>query len=143
MLSQTTATAIGLCADTFICTVTDMAGCVVTKEFILDQPDILNATIDLIEPVSCNGSSDGELRALSTGGTSPYDFTWSQGTTLNNQLTSTVNSLAPAVYSVFIEDANGCTDTAHYDLTEPQQLDIPLANILINDVKCYGGSTEL
>ena len=141
VLSQTTETAIGLCAGTYSCTVTDMAGCVVTKEFVLDQPDTLNVTIDLIEPVSCNGSSDGELRAVPTGGTSPYDFIWSQGTILNNQLTSTVNGLAPAVYSVFVEDDNGCTDTAHYDLTEPQQLDIPLANILISDVKCYGGST--
>ena len=38
------------------------------KEFVLNQPDILNATIDLIEPVSCNGSSDEQL--ASTGGTS-------------------------------------------------------------------------
>tara|TARA_B100001093_G_scaffold519883_1_gene611152 strand:+ start:58630 stop:65724 length:7095 start_codon:yes stop_codon:yes gene_type:complete len=141
VLSQTNETAIGLCADTFVCTVTDMAGCVVTKEFILDQPDMLEATIDLIEPVSCNGSSDGELRALASSGTSPYNFTWSQGTILNGQLTSTINGLAPAVYSVFVEDANGCTDTAHYDLTEPQQLDIPFANILISDVKCYADAT--
>ena len=54
MLSQTTETAIGLCAGTYSCTVTDMAGCVVTKEFVLNKPEILNATIDLIEAVSCN-----------------------------------------------------------------------------------------
>ena len=78
---------------------------------------------------------------MPTGGTNPYDFTWSQGTILNGQLTSTVSGLAPGLYSVFVEDDNGCTETADYDLTEPQPLDLPLANILISDVKCYGDAT--
>ena len=55
------------------------------------------------QPTSC-GSSDGAIALSPTGGTSPYTYSWSNGTT-----GSGLNNLAGGSYTVTITDATACT----------------------------------
>lgn len=146
VLFQTANPAIGLCAvnsnplsaGSYTCTVTDMAGCIVTNSipFIVTQPNEFDANIILSSPIECNGGT-GDLSITTTGGINPIaSYEWSDGTTTNS-----LNSVIAGNYTCFVEDNNGCTDTAHYNLLEPSVLTVLGSDIVKSDVKCKGGST--
>jgi gliding motility-associated-like protein len=146
VLFQTANPAIGLCAvnsnplssaGSYTCTITDMAGCIVTSDLIfVSQPDEFDANIILSSPIECNGGT-GDLSITTTGGTNPIaSYEWSGGTTTNS-----LNSVIAGIYTCFVEDNNGCTDTAHYNLLEPSVLTVLGSDIVKFDVKCKGGST--
>jgi gliding motility-associated-like protein len=146
VLFQTANPAIGLCAvnsnplssaGSYTCTITDMAGCIVTSDLIfVSQPDEFDANIILSSPIECNGGT-GDLSITTTGGTNPIaSYEWSGGTTTNS-----LNSVVAGNYTCFVEDNNGCTDTAHYNLLEPSVLTVLGSDIVKFDVKCKGGST--
>jgi hypothetical protein len=134
-LSQTANPAIGLCAGTYTCTVTDMAGCsVISNSILVSEPNEFIANIILDSAILCNGET-GDLSVTVTGGTNTADsIWWSDGTTQSNSL----NNVIAGNYSVFVKDDNGCSDTAHYNLDEPSVITILGVETL--DVKCKGDS---
>ncbi len=132
-LAQTTQTAIGLCAGTYTCIVTDMDGCIETASFIVNQPVAFEADISVYSPIQCNGGT-GSLTVSATLPISTY--LWSSG---GSALVEP--GLIAGSYSCFVTDANGCTDTALYNLQEPAVLEILVSDISVTDVDCYGNST--
>jgi len=68
-----------------------------------------------------------------SGGTSPYGYSWSNGSTSED-----ISSLAPNTYNVTVTDANGCTATTSVVITQPAVLN---ASISGTNVSCNGGST--
>jgi hypothetical protein len=70
-------------------------------------------------PVSCYGGSDGELKASSVGGTTPYTYAWSNG-----QSTISITSLTATTYTVTVTDQVGATYTAQADVTQPDSIPI-------------------
>ena len=91
--------------------VTDSTGCYDEITFLINNPTLasLNTT-----NISCNGLSDGSITVNSSGGTTPYTYTWSNGDT-----TATIDSLAIGNYSVTVVDANGCTQMSSASMYEP------------------------
>ena len=85
----------------FIVTVTDNNGCTTVSTYILNNIDL---TLTKVEP-NCgrntDGSvyvkSDGELYATVSGGTPPFSYIWSNGSTAQNQ-----TFLAPGLYTVTV-----------------------------------------
>lgn len=71
----------------------------------------------------CNGSSDGAITLTTSGGTSPYTFNWSNGSSNQNP-----SGLPAGTYTVTVTDANGCTQTATATLTNPPQLNASVTN---------------
>ncbi|PJC62988.1 MAG: hypothetical protein CO022_01605, partial [Flavobacteriales bacterium CG_4_9_14_0_2_um_filter_32_27] len=49
-----------------------------------------------------------------TGGTAPYTYSWSNGSTI-----ATATGLAVGIYTVTITDANACTSVQSVTITEP------------------------
>ncbi|MBN4051202.1 lamin tail domain-containing protein [bacterium AH-315-M05] len=102
-LSQTTATATGLSAGTYIVTVTDDGGCTATDTVIVTEPPLLVATTSgSVAPCPCPCSGSAYL--FPTGGTPPYTIIWSNGYTDQFQ-----TGLCDGTYTVTLTDANGCT----------------------------------
>jgi len=59
------------------------------------------------------GMNDGSVTVNMTGGTAPFDGTWTPSGSTNTAGTSmTLNGLTGGFYSVLVEDANGCTGNA-------------------------------
>ncbi|RMG93166.1 MAG: hypothetical protein D6706_15905, partial [Chloroflexi bacterium] len=128
---QTTATVSGLSAGSYTVTVTDSAGCVATGSVVVTQPTEVNISVALTPP-SCAGGNDGQIAASATGGTSPYNYQWS-----NAQQGAVITQLTTGSYSVTVTDDHGCmADTAVW-LDEPAPLALTITG---TDVSCYGGS---
>jgi len=111
--SQTSQTATGLCAGSYTVTVTDGSVCTDTITITITEPSQLTINTITID-ASCNGASDGSATATTSGGASPYQYSWSNG-----QLSSAASGLASGTYSVTVTDNNSCTNTANLTITEP------------------------
>ena len=108
---QTTQTASGLIAGTYQVTVTDNNSCVTTSGVTIVQPDSITSNLSST-PTNFSSSCNGTVVAIPTGGTPPYNITWSSGTTTN---------LCEGWYIVTISDANNCveTDSVYVDFQCP------------------------
>jgi hypothetical protein len=106
-----TKTVTGLAAGTYFVTVVDIAsGCTASTNVFISQPTGINATANGTN-ASCNGN-DGFVTASASGGTAPYTFKWSNGSTMQ-----TVLGLNAGTYTVTVTDANNCTATAAATIT--------------------------
>ncbi len=92
----------GLSAGTYSVTVTVDGGCSTTKAFEVTQPTPIVA----VTTITNSGANDesGEIDLVVTGGTAPYTYSWSTGSTSPD-----VNGLAHGSYCVEVTDANSCT----------------------------------
>ena len=96
-------------------TVTDAKGCVNSNSFQVQQPiQSLDLTGTEINPVSCYGQSNGGIYPVTSGGTSPYSYTWSSG-----QTTDTISDLSSGTYNLTVNDAHNCTLTQSFSVPQP------------------------
>ncbi|WP_420388570.1 PKD domain-containing protein [Roseivirga sp.] len=112
-ISITTKDRTGLGPGNYTVTVTDASGCIQVESFNISEPAILSSTATQLN-VSCFGESTGSINLSISGGSTPYTFLWSNGA-----LTEDLTNIPAGNYSVTITDANGCTDTQSFTITEP------------------------
>ncbi len=104
--------AAGLSAGTYQLTITDAAGTTVEAETTLSEPAVLSAKATAVQPASTN-NSDGVAKVTANGGTAPYAYAWSTGSTGEQAA-----GLPPATHQVTVTDANGCTAEASVVISE-------------------------
>ena len=126
----TTATATNLTAGTYTVTVTDANSCTDTETVTITEPVVLSITSTVINNVLCNGETTGSAFSTATGGTTPYTFSWSNGTVNDTAM------LAAGTWSAYVTDTNGCIDSTTVTITESDSLLIVLDSI--DDVSCNG-----
>lgn len=136
-VSQTTATANGLSAGTYTVLITDANGCTANGSYTVGEPTPIVAT-DSITNVSCFGAADGEITVNLSGGTPPFDVTWSNGPTATATTTTTNSGLTAGNYTLSATDANGCPFTASYTVTEPDSITLTGT---ATDADCFGAAT--
>jgi gliding motility-associated-like protein len=110
----------GLDAVTYTIIVTDDNGCAATDVMIaLSEPsEILLTTAQT--PVLCNNGSEGSASIVTvTGGSAPYNTSWNDPAA---QVGNTATQLAAGSYTATVVDANGCSETADFILTDPPAL---------------------
>jgi large repetitive protein len=110
---QTTQTATGLSAGTYIVTITDDNGCAGTASVTIDTPTEVTATIPTVSPAACTGVS-GSMTVAGAGGTPPYIYSWN---TIPPQTSITASGLPAGIYTVTVTDNNGCSGTATAEYT--------------------------
>ncbi|MFD1551480.1 T9SS type A sorting domain-containing protein, partial [Putridiphycobacter roseus] len=109
----------GLCAGTYVVTITDANGCMAVDSITINEPTAIS-TLTSTTDVTCNGNNDGTATVTVSGGSAPYTYAWSNG-----QSTATVVGLYPNVsYTVSITDANGCNTVDTVMVGEPQELHV-------------------
>lgn len=106
---------------TYTCTITDANGCSIVKTFTITTPTALSHTITATNPkcVAGSGVSVGSATVSESGGTAGgYTYTWSP----SGGNSSTASNLNANTYTVYINDPNGCKDSASITLTPPPAL---------------------
>ncbi|MEM1216198.1 MAG: gliding motility-associated C-terminal domain-containing protein, partial [Bacteroidota bacterium] len=111
-----TSTATQLCVGMQTVDITDGVCGAVGSFTIESPPPITPETI--IEPVSCNGLSDGRITLTPSGGTAPYSVLWLETGTMSNELIG----VAAGDYTALITDDNMCTFTQLVTMSEPELL---------------------
>lgn len=94
-----------LFADNYGVTVTDMNGCTTSAVFTVEEPQPLTIGTSVVN-ANCN-SATGSATATPNGGTGPYTYTWSNGST-----DPTISNVMPGTYDVTVLDTYFCSETA-------------------------------
>ncbi len=109
----------GIPGGTYIVTVQDQGtGCSRIDTFVVYEPDTFHVVAN-IQHVTCNGLANGSIDLTVTGGTPPYSYQWNHGPTSED-----LTNLPAGTYTVTITDANGCTTTRSFVVTEPPALQV-------------------
>ncbi len=115
-------------------TVVDTFGCRVTLTDTVYGPVLpLSASLSL-QPVYCYADSSGAIDLQPSGGTSPYYFSWSNGSADED-----IDSLIAGVYTIILSDTNGCQLTLTDTILQPASA--LTASLYVTDVKCMGDSS--
>lgn len=129
----TNATGTGLSAGTYTVLVKDSSGNTITESFTITEPNILTITQGTITNVNCHGLNTGSITVTVNGGTAPYSYNWSNGS-----INAVADNLVAGTYMLKITDANGCTATQSFTVTEPPVLSASQGTI--THVSCNGNT---
>ncbi len=131
------ATASNLCAGTYTCTVTDANGCTATRTFTITQPPALTTTGSQVNLV-CNGQCIGSATVNPSGGSPGYTYAWAP----SGGNAATASNLCAGNYTCTVTDANGCTTTRTFAITQPTAITSTgsQVNVLCNG-QCTGSAT--
>jgi gliding motility-associated-like protein len=128
--------------------VMDANGCIMAGSTVVNDPKCSGFFAAASSTnVLCNGGSTGQASVNVIGGAPAYTYTWNSSPPQNTALATNLNA---GVYSVLIQDANQCYQTANVIVTEPNVLtDVitytNVSNIGGNDgaaaVNIFGGTS--
>jgi gliding motility-associated-like protein len=127
---------------TYIVTVTDGLCFEIDSITLSANPEITTALAITSNynglDVSCGNATDGAVNLTPAAGTPPYNFTWSNGSTLEDPA-----DLPAGQNIVTITDANGCMVMDTIDLTSPPPINSTItitSNYSGAHVSCFGAS---
>lgn len=134
--NQTTSAATGLPAGNYSVLVTDANGCTNSVTVSITQPVAPLTTTVSSTHVSCFGGNNGSISVNAAGGTGSYTYIW-------NPIapnTPSLSNLTAGNYSLTTADANGCTTTNTFTITQP-----PVITTIIsgNPNNCLGQNSTL
>lgn len=123
-LTQPQGTYTGVAIGAHTVQVTDSNGCTATIDTAIAQLDFAAGEV-VWTNVSCFGAADGTADVVVTQGTPPYQYFINGTPTI-----LPASNLAPGSYSLLVTDANGCSDTLTFDITEPPLFEIDLDSVI-------------
>lgn len=122
----------GLSSGTYNYEVSDTTGCAVIGSLQLQAGVVVNATAQQTATISCAGNQDATIVVTPTGGTAPYSYAINNGA---DQANNTFVNLGAGTYTISVIDANGCSTTLTYTVTEPAPISV---NMVPTMVSCFG-----
>jgi uncharacterized repeat protein (TIGR01451 family) len=111
-------------------TIFTQIGCSATRTVTV-TPGTAPTLTTTVTNVSCFLGTDGNIALNVAGGTPPFTYRWSNGTTSSN-----ATNLRSGDYFVTVRDNNGCTATVQASVNQPTQLMLTVQNSPI--VTCNG-----
>lgn len=134
---ESTASATGLSAGTYVVNVTDSAGCTTSASTTITEPGAMSVTVSG-PSIICTGSS-GTLTANVSGGTSPYSsYVWTPGNLNGSSIT--ISPASAQTYTVVVTDANGCTASGQIAVATGPSMSVSISGA---HSICAGLSTTL
>ncbi|MBI1226001.1 MAG: HYR domain-containing protein [Bacteroidetes bacterium] len=130
---STQATANNLAAGAYSVSVSDASGCSQFFNFTIAEPSQLTVVELFHNDASCPGGvADGTVTAAVNGGTQPYTYAWTNGSSA-----ATAGGLSVGTYTLSVTDANGCQTTMTSTIvgtdTEPPVLELTNALASLDD----------
>lgn len=131
---------VGIGAGSYTITVSDAIGCSRTQTFSVSAPAPLTGSLTpSIQPfgenIACHGGNTGTLTLAISGGTAPYGVQWT-GPNGYSSTDQNLSGLGAGTYAVVVTDANGCTYSATFTMTEPTAITPSISGVL--HVSCFG-----
>jgi gliding motility-associated-like protein len=121
----------GIGAGAYQSEISDINGCIVLFSTMISEPEPLAIQATSNEAI-CT-ASNGNIRVLITGGTTPYEYDWSNGATTMN-----LTNVPAGTYTLIVEDSNGCNIS--YTGTIDSYSDLS-AELQVKDAVCNGQSS--
>ncbi|MFT5969712.1 MAG: PKD repeat protein [Flavobacteriales bacterium] len=118
--------------------VTNQQGCTTIQDIVLPTDGTIQASIVEIVPIDCNNDVNGSMRAIGSGGISPYTYIWN---TPNNDSTAAVSNLPAGTYTCVVTDGAGCIVTVSTKLENPDP--VTLSTMVVNDNGSSNGSVTV
>ncbi|MDX1684511.1 MAG: gliding motility-associated C-terminal domain-containing protein [Saprospiraceae bacterium] len=133
---QSGPTITGLRDGDYIVTITDNNGCTAIDTATVNVPPTsIQISSFIIDTPSCNGSTDGFLQIMVSGGTGNYSYQWS-----NNTNDSILTDIGAGRYIVAVRDDSNCPPVIDtFDIPEPPAVEIDILEI--NSVSCNNDTT--
>ena len=122
-----------LAAGTYTVTVTDANGCTETVNVTVNSSAGPAPFVDILNDLNCAGGPNGGVTIGVNGGTGPYTYTLNPPGT--GQASNSFSGVPAGNHTVEVVDANGCTGTVNFTLTQPTILTY---NTVITDASCNG-----
>ena len=95
----------------------NITGCTTVDVVTVLQSSLIHSNT-IITNASCNGYNDGSIITITLGGVSPYVYSWSP----NSSTSTNAINIPSGFYNLTITDANNCSVTESYTITEPALL---------------------
>ncbi|MFI5149507.1 MAG: gliding motility-associated C-terminal domain-containing protein [Bacteroidia bacterium] len=124
---------VGLCANTYLVTVTDSSTMnTISCSIGIAAPATLVINFSITSTLPCNGSCTGAIKSNPNGGNcSPsYAYSWTTG-----QTTQTISALCAGTYTLTVTDCKGCTATQSKVLGQPTPI---VTHGTFTNVTCFG-----
>ena len=121
--AATTEDITGLVAGTYSVAITDACGLTLADTSAITEPAQLTTSITG-NNTTCYALGDGSATVTAAGGTTPYNYQWS-----NSQTSSIAIGLFPGNYSVNVNDDNGCLASALVTITQPDDLVLTISTV--------------
>lgn len=131
--NTTTSRAVQLCGGWQYVTVSDQLCPYPPDSVFIPRPDSFTFVTPPISSPSCKGDRDGSAEIRPQGGTLPYSYLWSNGSTRNN-----IVNVPAGVYTVTVTDAKFCPFTLAVTITEPDSLKIDTVPFQSKNISCFG-----
>ena len=111
-------------AGNYTVTITDMQGSTASVTITMREPNALSIHLVPIEyeggyNISENGGHNGFIETEISGGVQDYSYSWS-----NNATDSKIEGLTAGLYSLTVNDMNGCASSSSVTLIEPTELHV-------------------
>ncbi|WP_375583873.1 gliding motility-associated C-terminal domain-containing protein [Cyclobacterium xiamenense] len=129
----------GMAPGNYEVIVTDANGCTIRDRVRIQQPEALVVGAS-IQSVSCYAGNDGEIQLDISGGSGTFQVVWEEvGSGIQIAEGMRVTGLEAGRYRARVQDENGCSVQAEYEITEPNT---PLTVMpLVTDIRCFGEET--
>ena len=129
----TTPTLTNVSANSYQAQIIDANGCQLLTGGVVTQPAYpLQANLQATN-VSCfSGVTNGAVNASVSGGTSPYAYSWNNGS-----LSEDISNISTGNYTLTVTDANSCTTTSSATITAPSDI-VQFAST--TNTNCFGGT---
>lgn len=134
--AQTTATASNLAQGNYTVLVSDVSNpiCTSSKNVTITEPsDSISISLNNLQNVACFGTATGAIDVNVSGGTTPYTYAWTGGSTSQDLTAATANT-----YTLTVTDANLCSQTFTRTISQPTALVLVLDSS--KNISCFGGN---
>lgn len=106
----------GVGAGNHTVTVTDGNGCTAQLAVVIGSVTSPTATIDNLQNISCFGGNNGEVIIGTSNAPAPVTYSLDGGT---GQASNMFTNITPGTHTVIVTDANGCTASVDFTITQP------------------------
>jgi gliding motility-associated-like protein len=107
---------------TYTATISDGTPCYIVRTFTIVEPQPLVLSSNITNAFDCTNAAIGAIDLIVAGGTLPYLYSWSNGSSSED-----LSNVTSGNYLVTVTDAKGCIKTAQYTIVRPNPISINVA----------------